>query len=106
MHIQKSKINSVYAYITGPYNPYSQDCDQASHTTHVVCVNFKGELRNLQFKVDSERKFLWNFFMTVLFYSQSFCRKSVDIFDTNPVITNKPTHYSLVYGDFIFNPKN
>ena len=32
----------------------SQDYDLASHNTHVVCVNFILEWRDLQFNVDSE----------------------------------------------------
>ena len=81
----------------------------ASHTTYVVCVNFMRERRDLKFKVDIERNFI---------YSQSFARNLLKrsrrrniflyfIFDDWPGIrtqafgSNKPTHYVLDHGDFI-----
>ena len=39
-----------------PLQPFSQDYGLASHTTHVVCVNFIRGRRDLQFNVDSERQ--------------------------------------------------
>ena len=42
--------------------PFSQDYGLASHTTHVVCVNFIRERRDLQFNVDSERQIFWETF--------------------------------------------
>ena len=35
---------------------FSQGYDPASHTTYVVCVNFKYEQQELQFKHDSEEQ--------------------------------------------------
>ena len=55
-----------------PLQPFSQDYGLASHT-HVVCVNFILELRDLQFNVDSE-DFLRNFFMAALFTLRDFAR--------------------------------
>ena len=45
----------IHTYIIGYYNP-SVRITLASHTTHVVCVNFIHEWRHLQFNVDSERQ--------------------------------------------------
>ena len=45
----------IYIY-NCPLQPFSQDYGRASHTTHVVCVNFIREWRDLQFNVDSERQ--------------------------------------------------
>ena len=45
-----------YSIHNWPLQPSSQDYGLASHTTHVVCVNFIREWRNLQFNVDSERQ--------------------------------------------------
>ena len=53
------------------YNPLVSIIDLVSHTTYVVCVNFKW--RDLQFKVDSERQIFWETFHGILIYSQSFC---------------------------------
>ena len=57
--------------------PFSQDYSLASHNTHVVCVNFIYEWRDLQFNVDSEwqifKKLSWH-----VYYSQSFCQKSAE----------------------------
>ena len=39
-----------------PLQLFSQNYCLASHTTHVVCVDFIREWRNLQFNVDSERQ--------------------------------------------------
>ena len=38
-----------------------------SNTTYVVCFNLIHVWRNLQFNVESERKFLKTFFMAILF---------------------------------------
>ena len=40
---------------------FSQNCDQAPHSTYVLCTNFIYDCGDLQFKVDSERRFLRNF---------------------------------------------
>ena len=59
----------VYTYIHNwPLQPFSQDYGLASHTTHVVCVNFIRQRRDLQFNVDSERQFFeklfsWQFYL-------------------------------------------
>ena len=43
----------VHTYIYNwPLQPFSQDYGLASHTTHVVCINFIRNWRNLQFNVD------------------------------------------------------
>ena len=47
----------VHTYINNwLLQPCSQDYGLASDTTHVVCVNFRHEWRDLQFKVDSKRQ--------------------------------------------------
>ena len=45
--------NAPYTH-NWPLEPYTQDYDLASHTTHVVCDNFIHEWQDPQFKVDSE----------------------------------------------------
>ena len=47
--------------------PFSQDYGLACHTTHVMCVNFMREWRNLQFNVHSERQIFEKLFMAILF---------------------------------------
>ena len=50
--VEYMKINT---YIHNwPLQPFNQDYGLASHTTHVVCINFIRDLRDLQFNVDSE----------------------------------------------------
>ena len=101
-----------------PLQPFSQDYGLASHTTHVVCINFIHEWRDLQFNVDSERQIFKKLFHGSFIYSQSFCQKSAEresrrrniflyfIFDdwpgirTQAFVSNKPTHYLLDHGDF------
>ena len=41
-----------------PIQSFSQDCGLAAPTTHVVCVNFIREWRDLQLNVDSERQII------------------------------------------------
>ena len=66
------KWNYIYTYIHNwPLQPFSQKHGLASHTTHVVCVNFILEWRDLQFNVDSERQIIDGNCV----YSQSFCQK-------------------------------
>ena len=60
------KRNRTYL-LNWPLQPFSQYYDLASHTTHVVCVNFIHECWDLQFKVDSERQIFENLFMPILF---------------------------------------
>ena len=50
-----------------PLQAFSQDCSLAFHATHVVCVNFIREWRDLQFNVDSERQIFEKLFMENLF---------------------------------------
>ena len=61
-----------------PLQPFSQDYGLASHTTHVVCVNFIRERWDLQFNVDSERQIFEKLFHGSFIYSQSFCQKSAE----------------------------
>ena len=74
--LQNSLLNNIHTYIHNwPLQPFSQDYGLASHTTHVMCVNFIRERRDLEFNVDSERQiFLRNFFMAVLFTLRVFAR--------------------------------
>ena len=58
-----------------PLQPFSQDYGLASHTTHVVCVNF---IHQWQFNVDSERQIFEKLFHDRFIYSQSFCLKSAE----------------------------
>ena len=54
--------------------PFSQAYDLASHTTHVVCVNFMRECLTV-FNVDSERQIvLRNFFIADLFTLRALAR--------------------------------
>ena len=46
----------------------------ASHTTYVVCVNFRHEWQDIQFKVDFERQIFGRFFMAILFTLRVFAR--------------------------------
>ena len=46
---------------------FNQDFDLASHTTYVVCINFRHEWRDLQFKVDSKWQIFVQLFMVILF---------------------------------------
>ena len=48
---------------------------QASHSTHVVCVNFICEQWDLQFNIDPKRQIFEKFFLLNLSYSLSFCQK-------------------------------
>ena len=105
-----------------PLQHFSQDYGLASHTTHVVCVNFIREwwtlnCGSLQFNVDSERRSFKKLFHGRFIYSQSFWQKCVEkkspkkyfsyfIFDDWPVIwtqtfaSNKSPLYLLDHGDF------
>ena len=60
---QYFSISDKHTYIHNwPLQPFSQDYGLASHTTHVVCVNYIRERRDLQFNVDSERQIFWETF--------------------------------------------
>ena len=107
----------TYIYIIGHYNSSIRIIDLVSHTTYVVCINFIHKLRDLQFKVDSERQIFWETFNGNFIYSQSFCQKSVEkklpkkyfrfsfwylACNSNPGFSsNKPTHCLLDHDDFL-----
>ena len=55
-----------------------QNYDLASHTTHVVYVNFIREWQQLQFNIGSERQLFEKLFRDNLIYYQSFCQKSAE----------------------------
>ena len=69
-HVQLSHTY-IHTYIhNSPLQPFIQHYNLASHTTHVVCVNFICEWRDLQFNVDSERQIFQKLFMLVFIYSE------------------------------------
>ena len=91
--------------------PFSQDYDLSSHTTHVVCVNLIHVFRELRWLRTTD--FLKNFFMAGLFiFASNLLRENRrwNIFfhisfwcltwDTNPGFTSKPTHYLLDHGSY------
>ena len=96
-------------YIIGHYNPSVSIIDLVYHTSYVVCIYFRHKWRNLQFKIDP--------FHGNSIYSHNFCRNLLRgnrrkntfcillwclAWGSNPGFTsNKPTHYSLDYGDFM-----
>ena len=96
-----------------PLQPFSQDYDLASHTTHIVCFNFIREWWDLQFNIDSERQIFEKiFYVKFLFTLRVLARNLLRgnrwrnaffwclAWDTNPNFTSsKPTHYLLDYGD-------
>ena len=97
-----------------PSQPFSQDYGLASHDTHVVCVNFIHEQRNLQLKVDSEGQIFEKLFMAILFTLRVFARNLLkevaeEIFSFSCLTwglkrsytSNKPIHNPLDYGDFM-----
>ena len=47
---------TIHIHIIGHYNLSVRIIDQASYTTHVVCINFIHKWRDLKFKVDSARQ--------------------------------------------------
>ena len=66
-------IANMVRYIHNwPLQPFSQDYWLASYSTHVECVNFKREWRDLQFNVASERQIFEKLFHGSFIYSQSF----------------------------------
>ena len=53
----EKQFKYIHTYIHNwPLQLFGQDYGLASHTTHVVCVNFLREWWDLQFNVDSERQ--------------------------------------------------
>ena len=116
--LTKQTYNSTYIH-NWPLQPFSCDYGLASHSNHVVCVNFIREWQDLQFNVDPERQIFVKLFHGRFIYSHSFCQISAerkvaeDFFhisfwclswDTTPGFTfNKSTHYLLDYDDFTYN---
>ena len=54
-NLQSPSVKPTYIH-NWPLQPFSQDYGLASQSTHVVCVNFIHEWRDLQFNVDFERQ--------------------------------------------------
>ena len=119
-HCCQLNVTTIHTYIHNwPLQPFSQDYGLASHATHVVCVNFIRERRDIQFNVDSERQIFEKFFHGSFIYFQIFCQKSAAkrkppkkyfsyfVFDDWPGIrtqafaSNKSTHYLLDHGDLL-----
>ena len=69
--------NSIYMH-NWPLQPFSQDYNLASHTTHVLCINFIPEWRDLQFNVASERQIFEKLFNSRFIDSPSFCQKPAE----------------------------
>ena len=81
-----TKVNCYQNYALGSLlcfilycalQPFSQGYNLTSHTTYVVCVNFIHKRQNLQFKVDSQRKFFFffgNFSWHLYLLSELFAR--------------------------------
>ena len=64
---------NIHTYIHNcPVQSFSQDYDLASHTTHVVYVNFIREWRNLQLNIDSERQIFEKFFSWQIYLLSEF----------------------------------
>ena len=112
------KFNFIYihTYIIGHYNPSVRIIGLVSHTAYVVYVNFIHKLRDLQFKVDSERHIFWetfhgNFLFTLRVFARNLLRGSRRrntfriyfwclAWNSNPGFSsNKPTHYQLDHDD-------
>ena len=108
----------MHTYVIGHYNPLVRIIDLVSHTTYVVCVNFRQKWRDLQFKVDSERQlfwetFAWQFLVTFRVFARNLLRGNRRrntfrisfrclAWDSNPGFSsNKPIHYLLEHGDNI-----
>ena len=58
--------------IIGHSCPSIRIIDLVSHTTYVVCVNFKPKWQGLRFNVDSERQIFWETLMAILFLHSEF----------------------------------
>ena len=111
--------NRIHIHIHNrPLQSFSQDYGLASHTTHVVWVNFIREWLDLQFNVDSQWQIFVNIFHGRFIYSQSFCQKFAERkspskyisyfnFDdwpgirTHAFVSNKPTYYLLDHVNFL-----
>ena len=106
--------------VIGHYNPLVGITDLVSHTTYVVCVNFKHNWRDIHFKVDCERQIFWETFHGSFISSLSrvFARNLLRgnsrrntfrisfwclAWDSYPgFASNKPTHYLLDHGDLFY----
>ena len=67
--------NKYYYIHNWPLQSFSQDYGLTLHTTHLVCINFIHEWRDLQSNVDSERQivqklFLWQVYLVSEFLSE------------------------------------
>ena len=60
LHAEHRCLRYIYIYNL-PLKPFSKYYYLTSHTTYVVYVNFIHKWRDLQFKVDSNDRFLRNF---------------------------------------------
>ena len=65
-------IMTVYIH-NWPLQHASQDYGLASHTTHVVCVNFIRDWRDLEFNADYKRQIFGKLFNGRFIYSRSRC---------------------------------
>ena len=71
VNIKKYFCSCTYIH-NWSFQPFSQHYGLASHNTHVVCVNFISEWRDIQFNVNTEGQIIERNF----FYSQCFWQKS------------------------------
>ena len=108
----------THTYMIDHYNHTVRFIDLVSHTTYIVCINFIHKWRLLQFIVAAERQIFQKPFMVVFLLSEflpEICWEEIAkkilfviCFDsvawaTNPGFTsNKPTHYLLNCGKFIY----
>ena len=69
-----AKITYIHKW---PLQPFSQNYGLALHT-HIVCVNFIREWRDLQFNIQSERQIFEILCHGIVIYSQSFSQKSAE----------------------------
>ena len=65
-------VSYIHTYIIG------QDYGPASHTIHIVCVNFIRDWLDLELKVDSKPQIFQKLFHARFIYFQSFCQKSAE----------------------------
>ena len=105
---------NVHTYIIGHYNTLVRIRTQL-FTQRILCVLILDEWRNLQFNFDFEspiflRNFSWQFysFLEVLqernIQIQFRSRCLVQVLNRG-LMSNKPTHYLLHYGDFNLTKK-
>ena len=111
VHLKTKKFNA-YVYIHNwPLQPSIQDYGLVSHTTHLLCIHFIHEWRDLQFNVDSKRqifeKFSWQVYSTLRVFARNMLRGNSrrNIFSFHISFccltwdkSNKPTYYLLDYS--------